>query len=47
MACVGVNNARNAGLLAARILSIKHEDIGKKLQAYAEKMADEVAQTQI
>jgi 5-(carboxyamino)imidazole ribonucleotide mutase len=33
VACVGVDNAKNAAYLAARILGIKHPDIVDRLQA--------------
>ena len=32
VATVGINNAKNAGILAARILGIKYQDIRKKLE---------------
>jgi len=42
LATVGVNNARNAGLLALRILSIKYTDIAKELQKYAARKEEDV-----
>ncbi len=35
VATVGINNAKNAGLLAARILGIKHREINQKLEENA------------
>lgn len=37
VACVGIGNARNAALLAARILGLKHENIERACQEYIEK----------
>lgn len=34
VATVGINNARNAGILAARILGIKYPEIRTKLESY-------------
>lgn len=34
VATVGINNAKNAGILAARILGIKHPEIRKSLEQY-------------
>ena len=34
VACVGIGAARNAALLAAAILSLKHEDIRRAYEAY-------------
>jgi 5-(carboxyamino)imidazole ribonucleotide mutase len=34
VATVGINNARNAGILAARILGIKYPEIRTKLDSY-------------
>jgi len=31
VATVGINNSKNAGILAARILAIKYQEIGQKL----------------
>lgn len=42
VATVGVNNAKNAALLACRILSLKYPQISKKLYEYREKMKQEV-----
>ena len=35
VATVGINNAKNAGLLAARILGIKYESIREKVEIYS------------
>lgn len=42
VATVGIDGAKNAGLLAARILAIKHPDLTGRLVAYAQTMADKV-----
>jgi len=34
VACVAIDNAKNAALLALEILSLKYEDINKKLKEY-------------
>ncbi|GAV26233.1 5-(carboxyamino)imidazole ribonucleotide mutase [Carboxydothermus islandicus] len=42
VATVGINAAKNAGLLAVQILSLNDQDLAGKLQAYKEKLAREV-----
>ncbi len=42
VATVAINGARNAGLLAARIIGIGNEDIGKAVVAFQDRLADEV-----
>ena len=42
VATVGIGNAKNAALLALRILSIKHEDIKSKLVAFMKDQTDSV-----
>lgn len=42
VATVGIDGAKNAGLLAARILSIKYPAVQQALEKYAQKMADKV-----
>lgn len=42
VATVGINNAKNAALLAAHILSIKYPEIKEKLKAYREKIKEDV-----
>ncbi len=42
VATVAIGNAKNAALLALRILSIKYDDIAHKLKTFVEKMKDEV-----
>ncbi|MCD8118457.1 MAG: 5-(carboxyamino)imidazole ribonucleotide mutase [Lachnospiraceae bacterium] len=42
VATVAVNGAKNAAILAARILAVSDEEIAKKLTDYAAKMRDEV-----
>lgn len=42
VATVAINNSKNAGLLAARILSIKHPTIRKALESYVKKTSDKV-----
>lgn len=47
VATVAIGNAKNAGLLAARILGIKYPQIAGRLQAYAESVAAEVKSTRL
>jgi 5-(carboxyamino)imidazole ribonucleotide mutase len=42
VATVGIDGAKNAGLLAARILAIKYPELEKRLKNYAKAMADKV-----
>jgi 5-(carboxyamino)imidazole ribonucleotide mutase len=42
VATVGVNNAKNAGILAARILSIKYQEIGSALDDNTQKVKESV-----
>ena len=42
VATVGINAAKNAGLLAIQILATSDKDLENKLVAYKQKMADEV-----
>lgn len=42
VATVAVNNAKNAGLLAVRILSLKYPELRKKLKEHKNKMEEEV-----
>lgn len=42
VACVGVNAAQNAALLAVQILSVKDADLRKKFKLYKEDMKDAV-----
>ncbi len=42
VATVAIGNARNAGLLALRILSIKHEELRDKLKKFSEEMKRDV-----
>lgn len=41
VATVGINNAKNAGILAARILALSNEDLATRLQDYAGRLASE------
>jgi len=47
VATVGIGNAKNAGLLACRILSLGHPEIAQKLEKYAQKTADEIKQIKL
>lgn len=47
VATVGIDGAKNAGLLAARILSIKYPEVQQKLENYAQEMADRVRSAKI
>ena len=42
VATVAINGAKNAGILAAQILSVKDPELRKQLKVYMEKMAQEV-----
>jgi 5-(carboxyamino)imidazole ribonucleotide mutase len=42
VATVGINGAKNAGLLALQILAVSDEELTKKLEKYKEQIADEV-----
>lgn len=42
VATVAINNAKNAGILAASILGIKYPEIAQKVKDYKEKMKQEV-----
>lgn len=43
VAAVGINNARNAALLAVRMLSIKYPELMKRYRAHVARMRDGVA----
>jgi 5-(carboxyamino)imidazole ribonucleotide mutase len=47
VATMAIGNAKNAGLMAARILSIKYPEISERLQQYAESIATEVKNSSI
>jgi len=47
VATVAIGNAKNAALLALRILSIKYDDIAQKLKNFAEKMKNEVISSKL
>ncbi len=42
VATVAINNAKNAGILAASILGVKYPEIAEKVREYKEKMKSEV-----
>lgn len=42
VATVGINSAKNAGLLAAQILALSNTKIAKRVENYKEKLKDEV-----
>jgi 5-(carboxyamino)imidazole ribonucleotide mutase len=42
VATVGINNAKNAGILAARILGVKNHEIRKKLESNATAVAEKI-----
>lgn len=44
VATVALNAAKNAGILAVEMLAIHNPDLRQKLQAYKQKMQDEVAE---
>ncbi|MDK6028911.1 5-(carboxyamino)imidazole ribonucleotide mutase [Ignisphaera sp. 4213-co] len=47
VATVGIGNAKNAALLALRILGIKYPEIAEKLKKFAEEMKNEVLSTKL
>jgi 5-(carboxyamino)imidazole ribonucleotide mutase len=47
VATMAIGNAKNAGLMAARILAIKYPTIATKLRQYAETVANEVKSIKI
>ena len=47
VATVAINNSKNAGILAARILGIKHKDIADKVKKYMKSMEVSVEKTKI
>jgi len=47
VATVAIGNARNAALLALRILGIKYPEIAEKLKMFAEDMKNEVLSTRL
>ena len=42
VATVGINNAKNAGILAARILSVKYDEIRVRLEVRSQQIRDQV-----
>lgn len=42
VATVAINGARNAGLLAARIIGVANDDVGKSVATFQARLADEV-----
>jgi len=42
VATVSINGGKNAGILAAQILSLKHPDLRQKLKEFKERLAGEV-----
>lgn len=47
VACVGVDNARNAGFLAARIMALKDGKLAAKVDEYIRNAAKEVEETKL
>jgi 5-(carboxyamino)imidazole ribonucleotide mutase len=47
VATVALNAAKNAGILAIEMLAIHNPDLRQKLQAYKQKMQDEVAEKRL
>jgi len=43
VATMAINGAKNAGIFAAQILSVKYPEIRERLKAYKQQMADEVS----
>ncbi len=42
VATMAVNGAKNAGIFAAQVLSVKYPEIGEKVKIYRQQLADEV-----
>lgn len=42
VACVGINGAKNAALLAIEIMALKHEELGTKMVEFRKKQAEKV-----
>jgi len=42
VATVALNGAKNAGILAAQIISVFDEEVGKKIAAYKQQLNNEV-----
>jgi 5-(carboxyamino)imidazole ribonucleotide mutase len=47
VATVAIGNARNAALLAIRILSIKYPELAQKMKDFMERMKQEVLSTEL
>jgi 5-(carboxyamino)imidazole ribonucleotide mutase len=47
VATMGIGNAKNAGLMAARILAINNMELRKKLESYREAMAEKIKNIKI
>jgi len=47
VACVGIDNAKNAAILAARILALKDGKIAKKLEEYTKNAAKEIEEAKL
>ncbi len=47
VACVGIDNAKNAALLAIEILALSDENLRKKLKEYREKLKREVESSDV
>jgi 5-(carboxyamino)imidazole ribonucleotide mutase len=42
VATVAINNAKNAGILAAQILGVKYDELREKIEKYKNEMNEEV-----
>ena len=42
VATVAINNAKNAGILAAQMVGIKYQEVSKKIEVYKQQMQEEV-----
>ncbi len=47
VATMAIGNAKNAALMAARILGIKYPEVSHQLQAYSKSVSDKIKETQI
>lgn len=47
VATVGIGNAKNAGILAARILALKHPEVAAKVEEHRKKMERQIRETKL
>lgn len=47
VATVGIGSSKNAGILAVRILALKHQELARKLEDYASGMEKKIRETKL